>query len=381
MMNVKNYKPRTRTIRTAADSDGGLSSTYVHHGLGSNSRNGSWQTFTRDLQADLQEFESDNEIISIDGFLIRGTGRVDDITTISPNSQITIYEDAEQLKNTQIIYHLNAQNQRVAKEVNGVITKKYLWQDLTTLLATYNPDDTLKQRFNYASNRMPISMTQDNQTYYLSYDQVGSLRLVTDTQNNIIKEITYDTFGNILNDTNRDLEIPFGFAGGMHDRDTELVHFGYREYDPFTGKWTAKDPIGFDGGDANLYGYVLNDPVNFIDPEGLMSMRMPRGSLRLPSPKRPFPGYDPSKSPFKGFEWRGKPNSKPGDKNGNYYNPKTGESCRPDLDHPKPIGPHWDYKSPAGEWYRIHPDGSMVPKGVVPTSPIPNFPIPRPLDA
>jgi len=56
----------------------------------------------------------------------------------------------------------------------------------------------------------------------------------------------------------------------MHDRDTELVYFGYREYDPFTGKWTAKDPIGFDGGDANLYGYVSSDPINFIDPDGLI---------------------------------------------------------------------------------------------------------------
>jgi len=81
--------------------------------------------------------------------------------------------------------------------------------------------------------------------------------------------VTYDTFGNILHDTNINLQMPFGFAGGMHDRDTELVHFGYREYDPYTGKWTAKDPIGFDGGDANLYGYVLGDPVNFVDPEGL----------------------------------------------------------------------------------------------------------------
>ena len=53
--------------------------------------------------------------------------------------------------------------------------------------------------------------------------------------------------------------------------DTNLVHFGYREYDPYTAKWTTKDPIDFSGGDTNLYGYVLNDPVNFVDPEGLKS--------------------------------------------------------------------------------------------------------------
>src|SRR5690606_1689899 len=34
-------------------------------------------------------------------------------------------------------------------------------------------------------------------------------------------------------------------------------------------RWLAKDPIRFDGGDTNLYGYVLNDPVNFVDMEGL----------------------------------------------------------------------------------------------------------------
>ncbi|WP_324171203.1 RHS repeat-associated core domain-containing protein [Sulfurimonas sp.] len=42
-----------------------------------------------------------------------------------------------------------------------------------------------------------------------------------------------------------------------------------REYDPQTGKWTAKDPIDFQGGDANLYGYIFGDPVNLVDPEGL----------------------------------------------------------------------------------------------------------------
>jgi hypothetical protein len=41
------------------------------------------------------------------------------------------------------------------------------------------------------------------------------------------------------------------------------------QYDASTGRWLSKDPILFDGGDTNLYGYVLNDPINFIDPEGL----------------------------------------------------------------------------------------------------------------
>ena len=161
---------------------------------------------------------------------------------------------------------VNPLGQRV---VNGGITEKYLRANLTTLLAVYDGNDNLIQRFQYAQQRMPISMTMNNQTYYLHYDQVGTLRAVTDKNHNIIKEITYDTFGNILNDTNPNFKIPFGFAGGLQDSDTGLVHFGYREYDPQIGKWTAKDPIDFSGGDSNLYGYVLEDPVNLVDPEGL----------------------------------------------------------------------------------------------------------------
>ncbi|MFC2136429.1 RHS repeat-associated core domain-containing protein [Bacteroidota bacterium] len=45
--------------------------------------------------------------------------------------------------------------------------------------------------------------------------------------------------------------------------------FGARDYDAVTGRWTSKDPIGFGGGVSNLYEYCLNDPVNYLDPEGL----------------------------------------------------------------------------------------------------------------
>jgi RHS repeat-associated protein len=170
--------------------------------------------------------------------------------------------------NTTIRYILDPLNRRIAKEVNGTITEKYLWQDLTTLLAVYDKDDNLLQRFEYADGRMPVAMTSNGQKYYLHDDQVGSLRAVSNAGGDIIKEIAYDSFGNVLLDSNPGFKVPFGFAGGLYDSDTGLVHFGFREYDPFTGKWTAKDPLLFGGGDSNLYGYVLNDPVDLVDPEG-----------------------------------------------------------------------------------------------------------------
>ena len=55
--------------------------TYVHHGLGTSIRDGNWHTLSRDLEADLKEAQPDNELQAVLGFLIRGSGRVDDIRT------------------------------------------------------------------------------------------------------------------------------------------------------------------------------------------------------------------------------------------------------------------------------------------------------------
>jgi len=72
-------------------------------------------------------------------------------------------------------------------------------------------------------------------------------------------------------------------------------------------------------------------------------------------------GNDPTKCPGKGFEWRGK--GKPGSKEGNWYNPETKESLHPDLDHPPPKSPHWDYESPDfPDGIRLNLDGSWEPK-------------------
>jgi RHS repeat-associated protein len=76
-------------------------------------------------------------------------------------------------------------------------------------------------------------------------------------------------------------------AGGLYDADTGLTRFGARDYDPVTGRWTAKDPILFGGGQADLYVYVGDAPVNRRDPSGLdvwiegPSGREPAGHLSL----------------------------------------------------------------------------------------------------
>jgi len=65
----------------------------IHHGLGTDSKNGEWQTFTRDLQADLHDAQPDKDIVSVNGLLVRGSGRFDNIKLIPAIE--AVYEDAE----------------------------------------------------------------------------------------------------------------------------------------------------------------------------------------------------------------------------------------------------------------------------------------------
>jgi RHS repeat-associated protein len=101
----------------------------------------------------------------------------------------------------------------------------------------------------------------------------GSVRKIIDVlDGTTAQSITYDEFGNQLSNTNPDFQ-PFGYAGGLTDYHTDLIRFGARDYDPSVGRWTSKEPLGF-GGALNWYVYVSNDPVNWVDPSGLVKNKI-----------------------------------------------------------------------------------------------------------
>ncbi|GAB7078883.1 RHS repeat domain-containing protein [Megalodesulfovibrio paquesii] len=170
---------------------------------------------------------------------------------------------------TVVEYRHDVLGRPAARLVNGEVTEKYLWLGRTRLLAIFDNNDNVLQRFLYAEGRMPLAMEQAGELFYLAYDQVGSLRAVTDASGNVVKNVLYDSFGRVISDSNPELKVPFGFAGGLQDSETGLVRFGYRDYDPEVGRWTSKDPIGFWSGDSALYVYCFSNPASYVDPSGL----------------------------------------------------------------------------------------------------------------
>jgi RHS repeat-associated protein len=179
---------------------------------------------------------------------------------------------------TRIEYLIDARNRRIGKKVNGILVQGFLYGDQLHPVAELDGSGSLVARFFY-TNRLnsPDYMVKNQTSYRIISDSLGSPRLVIDITTGVIAQrIDYDEFGNVLLDTNPGFQ-PFGFAGGLYEGDTALVRFGARDYDPEVGRWTAKDPIRFAGGDSNLYGYVLNDPINRVDPFGRFGDGFARG--------------------------------------------------------------------------------------------------------
>jgi len=169
-----------------------------------------------------------------------------------------------------IDYVIDGQNRRLGKKIDGTLVQGFLYKDQLNPVAELDGDNQIVSRFVYGTKiNVPDYMVKGGNTYRIISDHLGSPRLIVDVADgSIAQRMDYDSWGNVILDTNPGFQ-PFGFAGGIYDLQTKLTRYGFRDYDPIVGRWTNKDPIRFDGGDSNLYGYVTKDPVNGIDVFGL----------------------------------------------------------------------------------------------------------------
>ncbi len=177
---------------------------------------------------------------------------------------------------TVVGYTIDAEGRRVGKTVNGTIVKGWLYGNDLAVVAEVGPtksgtNNDIVSRFVFgATVGVPEYMERAGTTYRMIADERGSIRLVVNaTTGAVVQQIDYDPFGRVTLNTNPGFQ-PFGFASGIYDEQTGLIRFGARDYDPETGRWTTKDPIGFNGKSLNLYQYASNDPLNHTDRTGLV---------------------------------------------------------------------------------------------------------------
>jgi len=226
-------------------------------------------SFTYDNQDRLQSYGTKTYTYTANGELSTKTDTATSQTTQYTYDALGNLNQAVLPDGRQIDYLVDGRSRRVAKKVNGAFTKKFVYGDQLRIAAELSPTNAVVSRFVYATRvNVPDYLVKGSTTYRIVTDHLGSPRLVIDVSTGAIAQrMDYDEFGRVILDTNPGFQ-PFGFAGGLYDPDTGLVRFGARDYDAEVGRWTGKDPTEFAGGDANLYGYAVNDPLNFVDSEG-----------------------------------------------------------------------------------------------------------------
>ena len=204
-----------------------------------------------------------------------------------------------------ITYLVDAQGQRVGRQVNGRLVSGYLYDPSGEIVALTNGAGAVIARYGYDQLGDLALVEQGRETYRVVTDPNGSPLLVVNSKTGSVTDaITYNAWGQVTQETMPGT-IPFGFDGGLVDPATGLVNLGARDYDPEIGRWTGPDPIGFSGGDTNLYRFAVDDPVNNGDPSGTtvnLSYPSPlmgpqRTSNGPGSPAPPHPSFSPPSIP------------------------------------------------------------------------------------
>ena len=208
-----------------------------------------------------------------------------------------------------IQYTLDAAGRRVAKSVNGQLRQAWLYRDSTRPVAELDASGAVVARFVYADNAIadtsaldslndrlglssgspvtavvgaPAYVVQGGQTLRVIADHLGSARLLVNASTGVVVEaLDYDEFGNVIPATGANVPT-LAFGGGLYDADTNLVHFGARDYDAQTGRWTSKEPVKTSGA-LNFYQYANGDPINGSDHSGLAPLTSPQKQTVLDS--------------------------------------------------------------------------------------------------
>ena len=127
---------------------------------------------------------------------------------------------------TTVDYVVDGRNRRIGKKVNGTLTQGFIYRDQLNPVAELDGAGNVVSRFVYGSKpNVPDYMIKAGVIYRIISDHLGSPRLVVNSADgSIAQRMDYDDWGNVTQDTNPGMQ-PFGFAGGIYDRDTGLVRF------------------------------------------------------------------------------------------------------------------------------------------------------------
>ncbi|NJL41950.1 MAG: tetratricopeptide repeat protein [Leptolyngbyaceae cyanobacterium SM1_4_3] len=176
--------------------------------------------------------------------------------------------------NQSLTIQYDYRNRQVKRVEDGVAT--FFLYDGWSLIGEYNAAGQLKEKYIHGPVIDELlSKTNSNGTVYYHQDGLGSTVALTNASGSLVERYSYDVFGapSVFDATSQPINTStvgnrFLFTGREWLGSFGLYDYRNRVYSPDLGRFLQTDPIRFNAGDVNLYRYVSNKPVSYIDPEG-----------------------------------------------------------------------------------------------------------------
>jgi len=147
----------------------------------------------------------------------------------------------------------------------NISTEQFIWSQ--DRLRRYLPCEQRDGMGNIVKQFYGLGQMNATATYYYEKDHLGSIRELTNNSGALQSDVAYDPFGRAAV-INQSITPDFGFTGGYTHQRTGLMLTIYRQYSPSLGRWLSRDP-GLARG--NAFTYVDNQPINLVDPLGLVA--------------------------------------------------------------------------------------------------------------
>jgi RHS repeat-associated protein len=269
---------------------------------------GNWSSVTTDGSTQTRTANQQNEITSILGQTTPGYDANGNMTGDQGGKSLIFdaWNRLVQFKNGSTVletYSYDGLNRRVT-ENPGTLRDLYFssfWQVLEE-----DVTGSMQDQYVWSPVYVDAMIERDTPTQrlYVQQDANWNVSALIDTSGNVQERYIYDPYGQVTIlspswSTRGSSSFSWVFLdqGGRLDNATGLYGFRYRDYSPTLGRWIQNDPIGFGGGDSNLYGYLSNDPNSANDPSGLRD----RPPLELDRPDKPGKPKPPPGSPGVGM--------------------------------------------------------------------------------
>jgi RHS repeat-associated protein len=204
------------------------------------------------------------------------------------------------LGTTEFVYDsLGRRLKTIEKNGQGTITAEwhYVYDGLDAIALLNGSEAVVASITNGPGIDDPLIVRYNGADYFLYKNHQGSVTEVRNISGSAVKTYKYDAFGNILQETGPTIPGGFTYTGRELHARSGLYYYRARWYSPELGRFLTQDPIGYFGG-VNLYAYVENDPVLWIDPFGLSRIVYDRSDGKI----YVYPGTEETQGPPQAFD-------------------------------------------------------------------------------